>query len=130
MGTIQGSSLTDVPADERFYAGGSGSVRGYAYQSVGPQTRGDPSGGRGLAEGSIEIRHKFNDDYGAVAFVDAANLSEEVAPDFSDAAVGAGVGLRYYTAVGPIRFDLATPLTQKDQTADAVQFYISIGQAF
>lgn len=130
IGSIQGSSIADVPADERFYAGGSGSVRGYAYQSVGPQTRGDPSGGRGLAEGSIELRHKFTADYGAVAFVDAANLSEEISPDFSDAAVGAGVGLRYYTAVGPLRFDIATPLTQRDQTADQVQFYLSIGQAF
>ncbi len=130
LGAIQGATLADVPADERFYTGGSGSVRGFAYQSIGPQRNGDPTGGRGVAEGSVELRHKFNEDYGAVAFVDAGSLTEESTPDFSQTSVGAGVGLRYYTAVGPIRFDIATPLNNQDQTADKVQFYISLGQAF
>lgn len=129
-GAIQGATLADVPADERFYTGGSGSVRGFAYQSIGPQRGGDPTGGRGVAEGTFEVRHKFNDDYGAVAFVDAGSLTEESTPDFSQVSVGAGVGLRYYTAVGPIRLDVATPLSNDDQTADTVQFYISLGQAF
>lgn len=130
VGAIQGATLDDVPADERFYVGGSGSVRGFAYQSIGPQRGGDPTGGRGVVEGTVEIRHKFNEDYGAVAFIDAGSLTEESVPDFSDASVGAGVGLRYYTAVGPIRFDIATPINNQDQTADKVQFYISLGQAF
>ena len=130
VGAIQGATLADVPADERFYAGGSGSVRGFAYQSIGPQRGGDPAGGRGLAEGTFEVRHKITEDYGAVAFVDAGSLTEESAPDFSQTSVGAGVGLRYYTAVGPIRFDIATPINNQDQTADKVQFYISLGQAF
>lgn len=129
-GAIQGATLADVPADERFYAGGSGSVRGFAYQTIGPQKAGDPTGGRGLAEGSIELRHKFNADYGAVAFVDAGSLTEASVPDFNQVSIGAGLGLRYYTAVGPIRFDVATPLNNEDQTADKVQFYISLGQAF
>lgn len=129
-GSIQGASLTDVPAAERFYAGGSGSVRGFGYQDIGPQRNGDPTGGRGLAEGSLEIRHRINEDYGVVAFVDAGSLSEDSAPEFSDVAVGGGIGLRYYTAVGPVRFDVAAPLTDNDITADPVQFYISLGQSF
>jgi translocation and assembly module TamA len=130
IGSIQGATLADVPADERFYVGGSGSVRGFSYQSIGPQRAGDPTGGRGMVEGSVELRHKFTEDIGGVAFVDAGSLTEESAPDFSGTSVGAGLGLRYYTAVGPIRFDVATPLTNDDQTADKVQFYISLGQAF
>ncbi len=130
VGSIQGATLADVPADERFYTGGSGSVRGFAYQSIGPQRNGDPTGGRGVVEGTFEVRQKFTEDIGAVAFVDAGSLTEESAPDFSNVSVGAGVGLRYYTAVGPIRFDIATPLNNDDQTADKVQFYISLGQAF
>ena len=130
VGAIQGATLADVPADERFYTGGSGSVRGFAYQSIGPQRAGDPTGGRGVAEGTFEVRHKFTEDYGAVAFVDAGSLTEASTPDFAQTSVGAGVGLRYYTAVGPIRFDVATPINNQDQTADKVQFYISLGQAF
>ncbi len=130
VGSIQGASLTDVPAAERFYAGGSGSVRGFGYQDIGPERNGDPTGGRGLAEGSVEVRHRINEDYGVVAFVDAGSLSEDSAPDFSDVAVGGGVGLRYYTAVGPVRFDIAAPLNDNDVTADPVQFYISLGQSF
>lgn len=129
VGVIGGTSLTGVPAKERFYAGGSGSVRGFGYQDIGPQRNGDPTGGRSLAEGSVEIRHKFTDTVGAVAFVDAGSLTETTAPDFSNLSVGAGVGLRYYTAVGPIRFDVAVPVNNQDET-DKFQVYVSLGQAF
>lgn len=130
LGTIQGADIDSVPATERFYAGGGGSVRGYGYQEVGPQLDGDPTGGLSLATLSLELRTKFTDKFGGVAFIDAGSVSEESAPTFSDMAVGAGVGVRYYTAFGPIRFDIATPLTQKEDLDQNYQFYISIGQAF
>ncbi len=130
IGTIQGADIDSVPATERFYAGGGGSVRGYGYQEVGPQKSGDPSGGLSLATLSLELRTKITDKIGGVAFVDTGSVSEESAPDFDNMAVGAGVGVRYYTSFGPIRFDIATPLTQKDDVDQNYQFYISIGQAF
>lgn len=130
IGSIWGAEVDAVPATERFYAGGGGSVRGYGYQEVGPQRNGDPTGGLSIATMSLELRTKFTEKFGSVAFVDSGSVSEESTPDFSNMAVGAGVGVRYYTSFGPIRFDVATPLTQKDDLDQNYQFYISIGQAF
>lgn len=130
IGSLSGAALDKIPATERFYAGGGGTVRGFGYQEVGPQQDGDPTGGRSIINLSLELRSKFTSKIGGVAFVDAANVSENTAPDFNNLAIGAGVGLRYYTDFGPIRFDIATPLTQKDDLEQNYQFYISIGQAF
>lgn len=130
IGTIQGADLDAIPATERFYAGGGGSVRGFGYQEVGPQKNGDPTGGRGVATLSLELRTKFTEKIGGVAFVDAGSVSEESIPNFNKMAIGAGVGVRYYTSFGPVRFDIATPLTEKENTEQSYQFYISIGQAF
>lgn len=129
-GAINGADLTDVPATQRFYAGGANSVRGFAYQSIGPISNGEPTGGRGVVEMSAEVRHKFTETIGAVAFVDAGSISEEGFPTGSELAVGAGVGLRYYTGIGPLRFDVATPVTDSGKDDGNIQFYLSIGQAF
>lgn len=130
-GSILGAGRFDIPSTERFYAGGGGSVRGYGYQEVGPKdSDGDPLGGRSMVTGSAEMRVKFTDTIGAVAFVDAGSVSDNSFIATDDLAIGAGVGLRYYTGFGPLRFDVATPLTQKDDLDQSYQFYISIGQAF
>jgi translocation and assembly module TamA len=131
FGSILGSGVFDVPPTERFYAGGGGSVRGFGYQEIGPKdSAGNPLGGRSIATASTELRVKFTDTIGGVAFVDAGSVSEESYADMKDIAVGAGIGLRYYTGFGPLRFDLATPLTQKEDLDQNYQIYISIGQAF
>lgn len=130
IGSLQGADIDAIPATERFYAGGGGSVRGYGYQEVGPKKNGDPSGGLSVATLSLELRTRLTDKFGAVAFVDAGSVGEDSAPTFKNLAVGVGAGVRYYTSFGPIRFDVATPLTQKDDLDQNYQFYISIGQAF
>lgn len=130
MGTILGGDIDTIPANERFFAGGGGSVRGYGFQEVGPYLDGEPSGGLSFATGSLEFRTKFTDTLGAVAFVDAGSVSETTSPDFSNLAVGAGLGFRYYTGFGPIRFDVAVPLTERENLDQNYQIYISIGQAF
>lgn len=130
IGSIWGADLDGVPATERFYAGGGGTVRGFDYQNVGPQKDGNPTGGLSIASASLELRSKFTPTLGAVIFVDGASVSESSTPDLDNLAIGSGVGLRYYTGFGPIRFDIATPLTQKDNVDQNYQFYISIGQAF
>lgn len=131
LGSIIGGDTFNVPPTERFYAGGGGTVRGYGYQEVGPKdSAGDPVGGRSVVTGSVEFRHKITDTIGAVAFVDAGSVSEDSYPDMSDLAIGAGLGARYYTSFGPLRFDIAVPLTQKETLDQNYQFYISIGQAF
>ncbi len=131
-GTIVGEDLFDVPADKRFYAGGGGSVRGYQYQLLGPLDRfGDPTGGLSVIEANFEARIKLTDSIGIVPFLDGGQVFEARYPDFSeDILWAAGLGLRYYTGIGPLRLDVAVPLNARDDVDDAYQFYLSIGQAF
>lgn len=131
-GAIYGGSLTNVPASKRFYAGGGGSIRGFGYQDVGPKDDdGDPSGGLSVFEMTAETRFKLTQSFGAVAFVDAGQVYEETTPDLgADLAVGAGIGARYYTDFGPLRFDVAVPLNRRDEADSNFQIYLSIGQAF
>lgn len=130
-GTIKGESRRGIPASRRFYAGGGETVRGYGFQLVGPLDAGDqPIGGTSLLAGSVELRSMASESIGLVAFVDAGNVYEESLPDFDEGLrVGVGVGLRYYTPVGPLRLDLAFPLDKRD-VDDSFQLYVSFGQAF
>jgi translocation and assembly module TamA len=131
VANVFGGSLSDLPADRRLYAGGGGSVRGYKFRSISPRdASGNFTGGRSSAEGSIELRYRFLNDYGIVPFFDAGSVSDRVFPDFSEPIqYSAGIGLRYYTSVGPIRADFAVPLNRRSDD-DKFGFYISIGQAF
>lgn len=132
LGGIVGvGGLLDIPADKRFYAGGGGSIRGYGYQEVGPiGIDGDPLGGRSLVEVSAELRWQVSDSIGIVPFIDGGNVFISEYPDFEeDLRWGAGLGLRYFTGIGPIRLDVAIPLNRRDRDA-SWQLYISIGQAF
>ncbi len=130
IGTITGANTIDIPATYRFYSGGGGSVRGFGYQEIGEFKNGRPLGGRSLFETSLEARFKVKDKMGVVAFIDAGQVDDQISPSFSDMSVGAGLGFRYYTDFGPVRFDVATPLTNKENTDNNYQIYISIGQAF
>jgi translocation and assembly module TamA len=133
LGTIAGASRGRIAPNRRFYAGGGGSVRGFNFQGVGPtDVDGAPTGGTSLTEASFEIRHRFfafGNDLGVVGFVDAGQVYESTLPKFTDLTVGAGVGIRYFTAFGPLRIDVATPITRRPGDP-SVAFYVSIGQAF
>jgi translocation and assembly module TamA len=130
-GAMGGADLADIPANWRFYAGGGGSVRGYAYNSLGPYGPfGAVVGGRSLFQVSAELRVRVTDTIGIVPFFDAGNAYASDFPNFSAHLYKAvGIGLRYYTAIGPIRADLAFPLDKRPGTGP-VAFYVSIGQAF
>ncbi|MFH1148394.1 MAG: autotransporter assembly complex family protein [Pseudomonadota bacterium] len=131
LGAITGVDRDSVPADIRFYAGGGGSIRGYAFQTVGPLLNGEPTGGRSLVEAGVEFRLKVTDTIGFVAFLDGGNVYDTVHPQLDEGLRwGAGVGVRYYTTVGPIRFDVAVPLDPRDDIDDPCQLYVSLGQAF
>jgi translocation and assembly module TamA len=131
LGSILGTSLTDIPPDHRFYAGGGGSVRGYGFQKAGPRDRyDDPVGGRSLFEIGAELRIKVTESIGVVPFVDAGTVYDSAYPDFSEPLrVGAGLGLRYYTDFGPLRVDVGVPLNPASGDA-RWQLYLSLGQAF
>ncbi|WP_207094395.1 autotransporter assembly complex family protein [Novosphingobium sp. PY1] len=129
LGTIQGVGLFDIAPSRRLYAGGGGSVRGFAYQKLGEQAPdGDPVGGRSLNEASAELRYRFG-NYGIVGFVDAGQAYRETMPQFSDLRYGVGIGGRFYTNFGPIRLDVATPLARRPGES-RINIYVSIGQAF
>ncbi len=130
VGTIQGVSQFQVPADQRFYAGGSGTVRGYAYQTVGPLFADDlPEGGLSMDAFSLEFRQHIGKNFGLVPFVDAGQVSATSTPFTSRLRVGAGLGFRYYTGIGPIRVDFAVPMTRVADSG-AFEFYVGLGEAF
>lgn len=130
-GMIIGEDRSDLPANKRFYSGGGGSVRGYEYQKVGPLDEdGDPLGGRSVLEAGLEFRARVTESFGIVPFVEGGNVFEASDPDDLDLLWAAGLGFRYYTAVGPLRFDFAVPLDKRDNVDDDFQIYLSLGQAF
>ncbi|HEY7579662.1 MAG TPA: autotransporter assembly complex family protein [Acetobacteraceae bacterium] len=130
VGKIAGAGVFSLPPDQRFYAGGSSTVRGYRYQSIGPQFRdGNPTGGTAISAGTIEFRQRFLDSYGIVGFVDAGQVTANGAPFTGTWRIGAGVGFRYYTSIGPIRADIAVPLN-KQPGGDRFELYLGLGQAF
>jgi translocation and assembly module TamA len=130
LGRILGATSGAVPPNWRFYAGGGGSVRGFPFQSIGPETAdGSPAGGDALVEASVELRQGLGARWEVAAFVDSGAVSEDGFEELRDLAVALGLGVRYHTPVGPIRADLAAPVTQT-QDHPSVQLYIGIGQAF
>ena len=129
-GTLAGADATQVPPHLRFYAGGGGSVRGYDFQTIGPRrSNNTPRGGLSLAEGSVELRQRITGPYGVAIFLDAGSVGEAAGAGFGDLRLGAGVGFRYATAIGPIRADVALPLS-KVPGSSGYGLYVGIGQAF
>lgn len=131
VGTITGETVENIPADERFYVGGGGSVRGYAYQSLSKLDGDDPEGGSSFQQINTELRIKFLENWGLATFVGGGFAFDEATPNFNQELLwGAGFGLRYYTAFAPFRMDIAFPLNKRKDYDDNFQLYISIGQAF
>lgn len=130
LGSILGSTTENLPATERFYSGGGGSVRGFGFQEIGPFESGDPIGGRSIVEFANEARFKVTETLGGVVFVDVGQVDDNIFPSFDQVALGAGAGVRYYSGIGPMRFDIGVPLAGDDNTDAQYQVYMSIGQAF
>ena len=136
LGTILGGNIPRVPASDRFFAGGGGSVRGYEYQSVGPSYPDNtPTGGLALFESTLELRHRFahlfGGNLGGVLFIDTGSVSQEITPQFTHTATGVGFGVRYNLGFAPIRADFAVPVNKLSGAGQApFQIYISIGQSF
>lgn len=130
MGGVEGAGVFDIPPDQRFYGGGSATIRGYRFQSVGPEfPSGHPTGGTAIDAGTIELRQRIGTSWGAAAFIDAGQVSASAVPFTGSPRVGIGVGARYYTSIGPIRLDLAVPLIHQNKS-DSFDAYIGIGEAF
>lgn len=132
LGFMPGGNRNSVPPDKLFYAGGSGSVRGYAYQMAGPlDSNNNPLGGSSAFESGVELLTKITHDIGIATFVDAGTVYNRAYPTFSNALFwSVGGGVRYYTSIGPLRLDIAFPTKRRPGIDDPYQIYAGIGQSF
>ncbi|NMA97076.1 MAG: outer membrane protein assembly factor [Phyllobacteriaceae bacterium] len=129
-GAVVGPSLDQTPPDKLFFAGGGGSVRGYGFKSIGVDDgSGVVTGGRYLLEASLEARAKVTEEIGVVGFIDGGYVAADHFPGIEDLRLGAGIGVRYYTGLGPIRLDVAVPLNKRAGDPDYA-IYAGIGQSF
>lgn len=133
IGGVFGASLFDTAHDDRFLSGGGGTVRGQPFESLGIQFGSGAGayevGGNRFLAASAEARVKVTDKIGVVGFVDAGRVDlDSYFSGAGDWHAGAGLGLRYDTAIGPIRLDLAAPV--RGRTGSGVQVYVGLGQAF
>ena len=130
LASVAGPEIEQAPPDYLYSSGGGGTVRGQPYQSLNVDLgNGDEIGGRSFLGVSAEYRRDLTDALGLVAFYDTGYIGAESFFDGSgEWHSGAGLGLRYQTGIGPIRFDVAAPTG--GETGEGVQFYIGIGQAF
>jgi translocation and assembly module TamA len=130
LGRIFGASQFEIPPDQRFYAGGTGSVRGFTYQTVGPLFfDGIPQGGTAIDAVETEFRQRIGKSFGIAPFIDAGQVSATGTPFSGTLRVGVGLGALYYTGIGPIRVDVGVPVNRPPGGA-SVAVYIGLGQAF
>ena len=130
LGSLIGSDIDFIPPDYLFFSGGSGTVRGQDYQSLGAIQGGIASGGRSFGGLSAEVRQDIGDtNFGVVLFADVGYVGADAGFQNGDWHAGAGLGVRYATPFGPIRVDLATPV-RGNGVGEDIYLYIGIGQAF
>ena len=130
IGSMQSiKSGESTPIADRFYAGGSNSVRGWERSDLGPKSDDNlPMGGNSLAEASIELRYPIWNILSGAIFLDLGNVwSGTYDHDIHQLEYAGGAGLRVKTPLGPLRFDVATPLSIADKE---IQFYLNIGESF
>ena len=123
LGATLASTTQGIPTDFLFRAGGANSVRGYAYQSLGPTLNGSVVSGRYLFTSSVEYDHFFTPTWGAAVFVDAGQAANSVGALHPE--VGVGPGLRYRSPVGPVNLDVAYGVGTHEW-----QLHFSLGVSF
>ncbi len=133
VGSVVGNKDAKIPPNERFYAGGATSIRGYGFQLAGPLIDGTniPTGGKSTIEASLEYRYMRNDNLGMVFFVDSGTVYKTPTPTIKEKLFhGVGFGVRYNTDFGPIRADIAFPTVRRKRIDSTFQIYFGIGQSF
>jgi|TARA_Y100000815_G_scaffold271356_2_gene297765 translocation and assembly module TamA len=130
LGSVVGPSLSEISPDMLFFSGGAGTVRGQPYESLGIPVGANIAGGRSMLAATAEIRARVAQKITLVGFYDIGAIdSSSFVSGSSRRHAGAGIGIRYdLGAIGPIRLDLAKPVS--GTTGDGLQFYLGIGQAF
>lgn len=125
-GAMATDTFDKVPPSLRFFAGGDQSIRGYSYESLSPENDdGDLLGGQHMLTSSVEYQRHITGNFWSATFVDSGNAFDEWWPD--ELKTGAGLGVRWISPVGPIRFDIAHPF---DDEEDSWRLHFSIGPEF
>ena len=131
--------IRQLPASERFFAGGDTTVRGFALDRLGTaetlDPQGFPQGGNGMAIFNLETRAPYWKNLQFVWFVDAGNVFKEATDiRLDDLRVSSGLGFRYRSPIGPLRVDwgwkLSTRLLLTGGRERSNVLHISLGQAF
>ena len=124
LGWIHADDFDAVPPDLRFFAGGDRSIRGYDYKSLSPRDgKGELRGAKRLVTGSLEYQRNLTGDWWGAVFVDAGEATVSVST--GEIQPGAGVGIRWKSPVGPVKFDIARPVGDSEHHGFA--FYIGLG---
>jgi outer membrane translocation and assembly module TamA len=132
-------TVRDLPASERFFAGGDTTVRGFALDRLGTNETldesGFPQGGNGLAVFNLELRAPYWKGLGLVGFVDTGNIFRNAGDiRLGDLRVATGFGVRYRSPIGPLRVDLGFKvhplLLESGGREKGYVVHISLGQAF
>ena len=118
-----------IPVEDRFYSGGSYSIRGWRRAQLGPKRdSGSPFGGKSIFESNIEIRYPLFWRLNVVGFFEGGNVwRQSYSYRLNELSYAAGTGLRIDTPVGPVRFDVGFPVWNEKRSPE---FFISVGQAF
>ncbi len=132
LGSILSPRFGSVPVPKRFFGGSEEDLRGYKYKTVSPLSKsGKPMGGRSIAEYTFETRLRLCKSIGLVPFFDVGNVYKNQFPTFDGKwRKSLGLGLRYFSYIGPIRFDVGFPLNRRRGIDPKYRLLVSIGQAF
>ena len=122
-GRVIAQTREGIPTSFLFRTGGDQTVRGYAFESLGVRQGEAIVGGRRYAVAGAEYTHWLGESWGLAAFVDAGNAWDDTT--FVKAALGAGVGVRFRTPIGPIRADIAY-----GEETRAFRLHFSVGYSF
>ncbi|MBV7434271.1 autotransporter assembly complex protein TamA [Cardiobacteriaceae bacterium TAE3-ERU3] len=122
LGATWTDNFSQLPPSLRYFAGGDRSIRGYGYEQIGPRDSGGSNiGGKYKATVGLEYQYYFKPDWAAAVFVDAGDAFTHK----FDTKVGAGVGVRWSSPVGPISIDIAHGLNEPN--SKKVRFHINVG---
>ena len=125
VGYLHTKDIEKIPPALRFFAGGDRSVRGYGYKKIAPKNKnGKLVGGSRLLAGSLEYQYQVYPNWWAATFADSGLAANDYTT--KELRYGAGVGVRWASPVGAIKFDIATPIRDKDNSKN-IQFYIGLG---
>jgi translocation and assembly module TamA len=132
LGSILCRNLSRIPVSKRFLGGSEEDLRGYKYKTVSQLNEdGKPIGGQSALYYSVETRFRFSKTIGLVPFFDIGNVYAKQFPTFHGKwRKSVGLGFRYFSFIGPIRFDIGVPLNRRKGLDPSHRILVSIGQAF